>query len=108
MKALAKRKGPAAEKQWTFLTNHAIVLLYLARHSRITARELAQELRITERAVRTIIADLAVAGYIGKTREGRQIKYDVDHEMPLRHRTQQDTAVGDLLQILDMPPLLSD
>jgi predicted ArsR family transcriptional regulator len=103
MSDLAAENGFAAEKQWTFLTNHALVLLFLARHPRITARELALEVGITERAVRTIIADLEAAGYIGKTREGRQVKYDVNHQMPLRHRTQQDTAVGDLLQTLGLP-----
>jgi len=44
--------------KWTFITNHAVVLSYLARHPSITARQLATEIGITERAVRTIIADL--------------------------------------------------
>jgi DNA-binding transcriptional ArsR family regulator len=107
MTGSGRSKDTAAEKQWTFLTNHALVLLFLARHPRITARELALDVGITERAVRTIIADLEVAGYIGKTREGRQVQYDVNHEMPLRHRTQQDTAVGDLLQTLGLPSPLA-
>jgi len=101
----AKQKDPKAVKQWTFLTNHALVLLFVARHPRITARELSLEVGITERAVRTIIADLARAGYFEKTREGRTLKYDVNHDMPMRHPTQQAVAVGDLLETLGLSPL---
>ena len=108
MDDVRERNGQAAGKPWTFLTNHALVLLFLAKHSRITARELAQEVGITERAVRSIIADLETAGYIGKTREGRQVKYDVHHGMPLRHKTQQDKAVGELLKMLGFSFASSD
>jgi len=96
----AKRKEHKAFKQWTFVTNHALVLLFVARHPRITARELSQEIGITERAVRTIIADLEEAGYFEKTREGRTVKYDVNYEMSMRHPTQRDVAVGDLIETL--------
>jgi predicted ArsR family transcriptional regulator len=77
-----------------------LVLLFVARHHRITARELSLELGITERAVRTIIADLEEAGYLQKSREGRTVKYDVNHDMPMRYLTQQDVAVGDFLETL--------
>jgi predicted ArsR family transcriptional regulator len=99
----AKRKAAKDVKQWTFLTNHALVLLFVARHPRITARELSLEVGITERAIRTIIADLEEAGYFEKSREGRTVKYDVNHHMPMRHSTQQDVAVGDLLETLGLP-----
>lgn len=87
-------------KQWTFLTNHALVLLFVASHSRITAREISLELGITERAVQMIVADLEQAGYLQKTREGRKVKYDVNRDMPMRHRTQQAVAIGSLLKML--------
>jgi len=87
-------------KQWTFLTNHALVILLVARHSRITAREISLELGITERAVQRIVADLEEADYLQKTREGRKVKYDVNRDMPMRHRTQQAVAIGSLLKIL--------
>jgi predicted transcriptional regulator of viral defense system len=95
-----KQKELKTVKRWTFLTNHALVLLFVARHHRITARELSLELGITERAVRTIIADLEEAGYLQKIREGRTVKYDVNHDMPMRHPTQQDVAVGNFLETL--------
>jgi DNA-binding transcriptional regulator PaaX len=86
--------------KWTFITNHAVVLSYLARHPSIIARELALEIGITERAVRTIIADLEAEGYIVKAKEGRRVWYSVKARLPLRHSTQQDKEVGKLLKLL--------
>lgn len=103
----ANRNEFKVVKQWNFLTNHALVLLFVARHHRITARELSLEVGITERAVRMIIADLEESGYLQKRREGRTVKYDVNHHMPMRHPTQQDVAIGDFLETLQASLSLS-
>ncbi len=87
--------------QWTFLTNHTLVLSFLARHPRITANEISSRIGVTERAVRKIIADFDKEGYIIKGKEGRRVRYKVNARMPLRHKTQQDKIVGDLLKVLD-------
>jgi DNA-binding IclR family transcriptional regulator len=86
--------------QWIFLTNHALVLSYMAHYPRITGRDLANAIGITERATRKIIADLLEAGYIAKKREGRQNRYRVNPDLTLRHPSYRETAVGDLLQAL--------
>ena len=86
--------------EWTFLTNHGLVLSYMAQHPRITARELGDAIGITERATRKIIADLSQAGYISKKREGRRNRYRVNADLPLRHPAHQETEIGDLLQAL--------
>lgn len=86
--------------EWMFLTNHALILGFLARRPRITARELSTEIGITERAIRKIIVDLESDGYIVKTREGRRVRYSINPELPLRHETQRDKAVGELLELL--------
>jgi DNA-binding MarR family transcriptional regulator len=86
--------------EWTFLTNHALVLLYLARHHRITALELSTSIGITERAVRKIISDLEGEGYITKTKEGRRVKYSIKPKLPFRHHTQKDKAIEKLLEAL--------
>lgn len=86
--------------QWTFLTNHALVLSFVARSPRITAREVATAIGITERAVRKIIADLEVEGYITKKREGRRVRYRINPELSLRHHTHQETEVGSFLEVL--------
>ena len=86
--------------EWTFLTNHALVLSFLAKHSLITARELSMEIGITERAVRKIIADLEYEGYIVKKKEGRRVRYSINPDLPLRHETHGDKSVTVLLEIL--------
>jgi len=83
--------------EWTFLTNHAMVLSWLARHPRITAIDIANEVGITERATRKIIADLESAGYIRKKREGRRVKYSINRDMPMLQERAQDIAIGDFL-----------
>jgi len=86
--------------EWTFLTNHALVLSSIAKQSRITARELSVTIGITERAVRKIIADLDAAGYISKKREGRRIRYRINPELSLRHDAHQAIYIGDFLEAL--------
>ncbi len=85
---------------WKFLTNHALVLCAIAQKHRITAREIAATIGITEKATRNIINDLESEGYVSKKREGRCIHYSVDTDMPLRHDIQQDNSIGDLLEVL--------
>ena len=86
--------------EWTFLTNHALVLSFLAKHPRITARELSTSIGITERAIRRFIADLHAAGYITKRREGRGVRYRINSDLSLRHDTYREVAIGDLLESL--------
>jgi len=85
---------------WKFITNHALVLCLIAQQPRITAREIALTIGITEKATRNIINDLEADGYVTKKREGRGIKYGINPELPLRHEMQEDKAVGDLLEVL--------
>jgi DNA-binding transcriptional ArsR family regulator len=86
--------------EWAFLTNHALVLSYIARHPRTTGLELSRSIGITERATRKIIADLLDAGYIDKKREGRRSRYRINPDLTLRHPIHGETAVGDLLEAL--------
>ena len=87
---------------WKFVTNHALVLCLIAQQPRITAREIAANVGITEKATRNIIGDLEADGYVTKTKEGRRIRYGIDSELPLRHELQEDKAVGDLLEVLGL------
>ena len=89
---------------WKFLTNHALVLCLIAQQPRITAREISATVNITEKATRNIINDLEADGYINKKKEGRRIRYRVYTDQPLRHETQQDKAIGDLLEVLGWKP----
>jgi DNA-binding MarR family transcriptional regulator len=86
---------------WTFLTNHAIVLFFLAKHPLITGQELSRLIGITERSVRNIISDLESEGYIKRFKEGRQVRYKVNPHLPFRHQTQKDKTIRILLEALD-------
>jgi DNA-binding IclR family transcriptional regulator len=85
---------------WTFLTNHAQVLLYIARHRSATAREIASQVGITERAVQRILRDLHDGGYLSHTRDGRQNRYEIHADAPMRHPAQHGHAVRELLELL--------
>lgn len=85
--------------EWTFLTNHAHVLLCVARDPGMRLRDVADAVGITERAAQRIVADLVEAGHLERTREGRRNRYRVNPDVPLRHSMNRDHAVGELLQV---------
>lgn len=85
---------------WTFITNHAAVLGMIGNNKKITARELAAGIGITERAVLRIISELEAEEYIIKYREGRCLRYEIKLHLPLRHTTQRDKDVGELMKFL--------
>ena len=86
--------------RWTFITNHGLVLSYIAHHTTSTAREIAAEIGVTERTTHKIISELEEAGYITRRRSGRRNIYSVDPHLPLRHHTKKDINVSDLLEAL--------
>ncbi|UCH50663.1 MAG: MarR family transcriptional regulator [Chloroflexota bacterium] len=86
--------------KWTFITNHGLVLGYIARNPSSTARVIAQAVGITERTTHKIIAELAEAGYISRKKMGRKNQYQINPNLPLRHPSHGEVAVGDLLQLL--------
>jgi len=65
---------------WSFLTNHAEVLLCVARQPDARLRDIASCVGITERAAHRIICDLEDAGHISKHRHGARNSYDVHPE----------------------------
>lgn len=85
---------------WTFLTNHAYVLLCVAEEPDIRVRFLAERVGITERAAQRILSELVVEGYLDKERHGRRNTYTVHGDRPLRHPMQGDRTVGELLRLL--------
>ncbi len=86
--------------EWTFLTNHAHVLLCVARDPDIRLRDVADFVGITERAAQRIVADLVEAGYLDRTREGRRNSYQLNPNIPLRHPLDREHAIGDILEVL--------
>ena len=85
---------------WTFLTNHAQVLLCLAEMPDIRMRDVADRVGITERAVQRILAELIDAGYVTSERVGRRSHYTVDRRHAMRHSAQLGHEIGALLEAL--------
>ncbi|MER7771149.1 helix-turn-helix domain-containing protein [Kitasatospora sp. NPDC096140] len=92
--------GPATARQWTFLTNHARVLVQIARDPGIRVRDIAARCLLTERAVQRIIADLEEAGYLAHERRGRANHYSVMTGKQLRHPADAGPTIAELLAAL--------
>jgi predicted ArsR family transcriptional regulator len=86
--------------RWDFLTNHAHVLVCVARDPGIRLREIAAAVGITERAAHRILSELVDDGYVVRERQGRRNHYQVKTELPLRHPLASEREVGDLLGVL--------
>ena len=89
-----------AGPNWTFLTNHARVLLCLAEDPDVRLREIAERIGITERAVQRIVTDLEEAGILSRARDGRRNRYAIHEDVRLRHPNEAHCTVGDLLTLL--------
>src|SRR5919204_359026 len=82
--------GRPESRSWTFITNHAQVLLCLVRNPHARVSELAAAAQITERAAYRILSDLQEAGYVSRMRQGRRTRYALNRELALA-----DPVVGD-------------
>jgi predicted transcriptional regulator len=89
-------------KPWTFLTNHAQVLLCIADTPDIRLRDIADRVGITERATQRIVADLIEDGYVQSERIGRRSRYTVDLEHEMRHSSQRGYQISALLEALPL------
>jgi DNA-binding transcriptional ArsR family regulator len=94
-------KNSGARTQWTYLTNHAHVLIALVRDPNARVRDLAEMVDITERAVQQILTDLEEAGVLTRERDGRRNRYSIDRSAPLRHSNEAGGTVHDLLALVD-------
>jgi hypothetical protein len=102
-----RRRGPVSTpgvvaplKEWSFLTNHARVLLCVAHDPGIRLRDIATTLGITERTAHGFVADLADAGYVVKERDGRRNRYQIQHHLPLPEATASQRTIGEVLDLL--------
>jgi hypothetical protein len=89
-----------ANHDWTFLSNHANVLICIAQEPEIRLREVAARVGITERAVQNIVADLEEAGYLSRKRKGRRNHYELHADRPFRHPVSAHRDVSLLLYLI--------
>src|SRR5688572_30311178 len=85
---------------WSFLTNHARVLVCIAHDPVVRLRDIGEAIGITERAAHRIVVELADAGYITRERDGRRTRYTIESDLPLPDPLARGQSVGDLLEIL--------
>ena len=91
---------------WGFLTNHALVLLCIARDPGVRLRDIAASVGITERSAFGIVSDLAAGGYIVKEKDGRRNRYRVEADLLVPESADRRLAIGDLLALLgDQDPV---
>ena len=89
---------PVAE--WSFLTNHARVLVCIAHDPGVRLRDIATALSITERTAYGIVTDLTAAGYVVKDKNGRRNRYQIQVHLPLREAVSRERTIGEVLELL--------
>ena len=102
MKKAAKNRQvlDVESRGWTFLTNHAHVLITLFGNPDLSLREVALVVGITERAVQRIVADLEEDGFLKREKVGLRNHYEVVKSKALRHPIEAHRKIGYLLQLV--------
>ena len=85
---------------WTLLTGHGHVLVEIARSPTARIRDIAAVVGLTERTVQVIVADLAAASYITRSRNGRRTHYTVNRDNLFWHSAQEGLRIGPFLDLL--------
>jgi DNA-binding MarR family transcriptional regulator len=85
-------------KEWTLFSNHGLVLASISKSPQKTAREIGDDVGVTERTAHKIIIELEQAGYISRTKNGRRNVYKINPDAPLLG-TMSDAAIGELLEL---------
>ena len=95
---------PAGVPDWTFLTNHAHVLLCIVQNPQVRLAEVARLVGIGERAVHSITTDFVDAGYVVRRKRGRNNVYEVNLDRPLRHPLEAHHNVVEIFRPLARRP----
>lgn len=98
----------APQLAWTFLTNHAQVLVCIGRNPDILLKDVATQMGVTERAVQRMMADLVNDGYIVRMRVGRQNRYQIRFDQPLPHPIESVVSLPLALQLFGVNPPIPD
>lgn len=91
--------APNGLTAWSFLTNHAQVLVCIAHDPEIRLRDIGDRVGITERAAHRIVGELATAGYVSRERHGRRNRYTIQSHLPLPDPLARGRKVSDLLSL---------
>ena len=86
--------------EWSFLTNHARVLVCIAHDPGVRLRDIATAVGITERTAYGIVTDLTAAGYVVKDKDGRRNRYQIQVHLPMREAVSRERTIGEVLALL--------
>jgi DNA-binding transcriptional ArsR family regulator len=89
--------------EWTFLTNHARALLFIAQDPEARLRDIADGIGVTERTAYGIVADLTDEGYVVKEKDGRRNRYHIQAGLPLRDAISRERTIGEVLDLFVDP-----
>jgi DNA-binding MarR family transcriptional regulator len=73
-------------QSWGFITNHALVMIYVVCHPDSTVREISGGVGVTERATLAILRELDEEGIVDRHRDGRRNTYTVNFEALAAYR----------------------
>jgi predicted transcriptional regulator len=85
---------------WSFLTNHARVLLCIAHDPGVRLRDIAARTSVSERTAYGIVTDLTEAGYVVKHKDGRRNRYQIQAHLPLPETDSRERTIGEILALL--------
>jgi DNA-binding IclR family transcriptional regulator len=91
---------PGVMSDWSFLTNHARVLVCIAHDPGVRLRDIATTLGITERSAYGIVSELAAAGYVVTEKDGRRNRYRIQTHLPLPETVGRQRTLGEVLDLL--------
>jgi len=86
--------------QWSFVSNHSLVLAALHENPEARQRDIADMVGITQGAVQRILHDLVESGHVSVERVGRRNQYQLNRHAPMRHPRLEGVPVGDLVGVL--------
>ena len=95
--------APDAPATWTFLSNHAHVLVCIHGDPDARIRDIAQQVGVTERAAQGLVSDLVDEGYLVRERVGRRNRYAINADERLRHPLEDEHTIGELLRLVSGP-----
>jgi hypothetical protein len=85
---------------WSFMTNHARVLLCITHDPGVRLRDIAARTGVTERTAYGIVTDLTEAGYVVKHKDGRRNRYQIQAHLPLPETDSRESTIGEILALL--------
>jgi len=90
----------ACVADWSFLTNHARVLLCIARDPGVRLRDIAARVGVTARTAYGIVTDLTKASYVVKHKDGRRNRYQIQAHLPLPETDSRERTIGQIVALL--------